>query len=330
MRTVLSLSLFLPALIACEQRADVGNLSARDAGVQPRPTPTEQVGTFCGGFYQRYCEASPRCCSDPTRAYATVAACVQEQQSRCAQDLLASPVIADGALAIDEGALPDFYRALDAEHTSCLVRTHAPPLVGTLASGADCSFSDQDRIWSLACQRNLTCIVERTVADPAGPRYVAHCGAPLAQGASCVVTSGDSGCGGDRYCAAGTCQARKASGEACQADGECVLGLGCEGQRCGPKSMNGSSPQSKDDYYCASGAPVCATRFNAEASGCSHEWQCQALYQVQCTPIPGGDDFTCECFTDTLPSGDFVSRGFCSASEAAQSAAARSGCGFPL
>lgn len=321
--------LFSLFLAACEQRADVGDLAAKDGGTpSPPQTPTEQVTDFCQGFNQRRCQASEVCCNQPERIHDTVALCVNEESPACVTQLLGVEAISDGALIIDQAALPDFYRALEAEQESCLARAHAPPLQGTLASGADCSFTDRDSTFSRACQRNLTCIVDRSEVVTGGVRYVAHCGAPLAEGASCVVTEGgESGCGGDRYCNS-TCQPRRARGETCTGSHACVLGLACDQGTCGPQSSSGQDP----DYYCLKAAPVCAAYpIEGGVEGCTQEWQCSGRHRVECTPSQAGStEYQCRCFTDTIPGATFTSQGYCGADQATRAAAARTGCGFPI
>lgn len=327
MRT-LTLVLFL-LMGACEQRADVGDLAARDGGVpNPPQTPTEQVTAFCQGFYQRICEASEVCCDQPARIYDTVALCVNDESPRCVRQLLGVEAISDGALVIDQAALPDFYRALEVEQDSCLARAHAPPLRGTLASGADCSYTDRDLTFSRACQGNLTCIVDRTEATNGGVRYVGHCGAVLAEGASCVVTEGgESGCGGDRFCNL-TCQPRRVRGESCTGSQACVLGLACNAGFCGSESGIKQDP----DYYCLRSATPCANYpLEPTTDGCNQEWQCSGRHRVECTATQaGGSEYDCRCFTDTIPGATFTSQGYCGADQVTRAAAARAGCGFPI
>lgn len=316
-------------LLACEQRADVGDLAARDGGVPvPPQTPTEQVTEFCQGFYQRTCQASEVCCNQPERIYGTVALCVADESPRCVRQLIGVEAISAGALVIDEAALPAFFQALETEQDTCLAQAHAPPLRGTLPSGGDCSFTGRDNTYSRACQRNLTCIVDRTelVADQI--RYVGHCGAPLAEGANCVVTEGgESGCGADRYCNS-TCQPRRARGESCTGSEACALGLACNQGTCGSQSSSGQDP----DYYCLKAATPCASYpIEPRTDGCSQEWQCSGRHRVDCTATQaGGSEYSCQCLTDTIPGATFTSQGYCGADQATRAAAARTGCGFPI
>ena len=316
-------------LLACEQRADVGDLAARDGGVPSTPkTPTEQVTEFCLGVYQRICQASEACCDQPARIYDTVALCVNDESPGCVRQLIGVEAISAGALVIDEAALPAFYQGLEAEQDSCLARAHGPPLRGTLPSGGDCSYTDRDQTYSRACQGNLTCIVDRSEAISDGVRYVGHCGAPLNEGATCVVTEGgESGCGGDRYCNS-TCQPRRARGESCTGSQACVLGLACNQGTCGSQSSSGQDP----DYYCLKSATPCASYpIQGGVEGCTQEWQCSGRHRVECTPTQAGStEYQCRCFTDTIPGATFTSQGYCGADQVTRAAAARSGCGFPI
>jgi hypothetical protein len=332
--------LLIVLLLACDQRADVGDLPARtdggvmiaDSGVGPMPQPADSIGEFCRAFHEIRCEASPTCCSDPDRTYDSVSECVAAESQDCVDHIRDLPVVRLGKAKLDVAASFTLLTWADQAAQTCTNEgAYGIPLEGTLPRDSDCTFSNSDG-FVFACAPGLFCIADSVEGTAGRELYRARCGDPLPTGASCLAGA-PLQCGAGHYCD-GTCKASLPRNSACTSDRECEGRLICSPttQRCD------LAPLSADDAYCPLGSVPrvswggpsnCGSGRSSGFDQCAYDWTCPGgMYRVECTTDANGTD-SCRCLLDGVERGSFTAANVCAGVTPGPWERAQASCGFP-
>jgi hypothetical protein len=196
---------------------------------------------LCTELTAMLCQAEQDCCTDPSRRYASVEACVQGEQGTCLSEL--QPPALDAKTGYSASVAGAQLAALHDELASCdvdMVERFAVKaglmsiFQGTVSSGGDCTPESQtDRATVLSCGGGSVCRL--SLLPPSG-----ECGAERQSGESCVT---ELECADGLRCdppqqLGGRCVVRLGEGESCDVDGDCAS-LVCEGTRCAARTTNG-------------------------------------------------------------------------------------------
>lgn len=170
------------------------------------PMSPVPMASICEIFADMFCTANERCCNRPEETYATHAACVSDQTSRCV-DPTQPYELTDGLMNLrldyNTAAMGERRAVVGSLSYDC-VPVHFPSAIfeimeGRVESGGECAATAE-------CVDGYRCLE-------------GVCRLNLMEGQICA---GHADCApSDLQCASGTCATRLAVGESCTEDEEC-------------------------------------------------------------------------------------------------------------
>jgi hypothetical protein len=310
--------------------------STRDAGSLPA-----NLMAFCSSAQQAFCSANLACCSKQDERYADVQTCVANDRGleQCVQQASGS-ALRDGRVRFESTAAEQLLSELSRAAQSCreLVDPEAirRVLVGSQTEGADCSSTNADPSPFFSCAPDFFCSsYDPQSVDAAGDamkRPHPICTKRGAASEACVIgeltaCAPGLGCSASSRSMVGRCQALITVGSVCTsseacASSSCVSGAcsdaGPSNDYCARDTMPGNWCDSGGGGSLGIGA--CFASWSACKDGASYRVECES----------GGGSLSCSCSKDTVVGATFNSSGFCSADDATQVAAARTGCGWDI
>jgi hypothetical protein len=178
----------------------------------PEVAESVPVEDFCDVYTQIHCAGALGCCAADEAPYADEAECMQASTcSATLTEMLASPSVVDGTVAYDPEAASAYLQALAGSTSLCgasedaMLAASSSFMIGTLATGDDCSFALTDSAHVNVCAPGLACTATE---DPQSGATLATCMSEVAVGGQ----FGDA-CEADEDCASNLCNAGMCEGE---------------------------------------------------------------------------------------------------------------------